>query len=213
MAANAGGQFYRANSSYALGGPARLLVAPYSYPHALSLNNLIALATINFPPQLATYGFVDIGSTDKPTQMDYSATVQDWKNEQAGSFRVQPTDFAGKVTGSAMEQTQANKVNLMLASQVADNVAGVESRTNFASRDSFPQVHLAVMWMDQNSLIHASVYPKAQWDGTAFSEQIARGMAVVIPLNYKYFPDDTLIDPVTGKSIFRMDFDQYSIPV
>lgn len=207
---NAGGQFYRANSNAALGGPARILVAPYSYLHAAKLVQIIDLATVNYPAQTATYGFVDVGATDKPTQMDFSATVQDWKNEQNGSFRVQPTDYAGKLTSSALEQTQQNKLNLMFGSMVTDPVVGVESRTDFSARDNFPIVHIAVLWMDQNNLIHGSVYPKCQWDGTAISQQIARGMAVPIPMNYRYFADDTLVNASTGKAVFRYDLDQYS---
>lgn len=212
MAANAGGQFYRVNSSYALGGPARLLIAPYSYSHAVRIQNVIDLATLNYPPQTTTYGYTDVGSTDKPTQTDFSATTTDWKNEQEGTFKTLPTDWMAKITSSAMEQTVANKINLMLASQVTDPVAGIESRVNYVARDSFPKFHLAVMWMDQNNLIHCSVYPDVQWDGSAITQQQARGAAVLIPINFKGFPDDTLIDTPTGKAIFRYDLDQYTVP-
>jgi hypothetical protein len=207
---NAGGQFVRANATNAIGAPARVLIAPSSYANPVKLQNIFDLGVVGYPAQTATYGFIDIGMTSKPTTHQYQAAENDWKSEQTGTFKTLPTDWTGQIATESLEMTQQNKVNLMLGTAQTDAVAGVESVTYFSARAFVPTVHIAIAFIDEYGKIHCAYYPKAQWNGAAVQQAVARGQAYVIPMTWKIFPDTSIIDPVTGFAVFRADFDQYN---
>jgi|SRR5215471_5981469 len=206
-------QFYMGNSSHAIGGPARVLLVPginpavSSYPYSATLSQIFDLST--YLPNTTTYGWVDIGLTKTPTRIQNAATKTDWRSEQFGIFRSSPNDWTAQVTCEALEVTAANKYAIMQATQ-PPNAASGERRRNFVAANTIYQCRLAVCMIDQFGMIHASVFPKANWDGAAIASTIARGDTETIPMTWTCFPDDQLIDVVTGQAVFRYDFDQES---
>lgn len=199
-------QFYRGNSDNVIGSPARVLLASSTYPVPTKLADIISLTTLDPNP---TYGFIDLGVTRSPAKTDIAAAVQTWRNEQFGVFRTVPTDWKGGFSAEFLETTQSNKQAIMLASTPADSAVN-EHRTNFAALINFPIVRLAVLYQDQFSLAHASVFPRAQWDGAAISETVGRGQEMFIPMAWVCYPDSNVVDAVTGQACVRYDFDQYT---
>lgn len=199
-------QFYRGNSNNAIGAPARVLIASSTYAAPIQLANIIDLGTFNAN---TTYGWMDLGTTRSPLKTDIQAAVQQWRNEQFGIFRTQPTDWKGAVSAEFLEMSQANKQAIMLASIAPDSDTN-EHRTNFAAQLNFPTVRVAVLYQDQYNLLHGSVFPKAQWDGAAIAQTIGRGQEIFIPMAWTCYPDDQVIDVVTGEACVRFDFDQYT---
>jgi hypothetical protein len=198
-------QFYRGTSGNVIGAPARILIAPSTSPVPTQLSEVVNMST--YAPN-STYGFTDLGLTRSPVTMDISASSQTWRSEQFGIFRTLPTDWRGSVKAEFLEVTQANKQAIMLAS-VATDSATREHRTNFAALINFPIVRLALMYIDHLGLVHATVYPNAQWDGAAITETLGRGASLYLPMTWTTYPDDTVIDTVTGLATIRFDFDQY----
>ncbi len=197
-------QFYRGNNENAIGAPARVLMAPSSYAFPAQLNEIISLTTYNIN---STYGWVELGITAVPTTIGHGVDVNELRNEQFGRMRTVPTDYNASVSTEFLELTQNTKVLVMMGSAAADT-AGGEKRTNFATRDNIPSYRIAVLFQDHLGKIHASVFPFAQWNGDAIQSAIARGDVVRAPVTFAAYADSALIDSVTGKPCFRVDYDQ-----
>lgn len=195
------------NSNNSIGGPARVLIVPNigTYPHSTRLSEIFDLTT--YLPNTTTYGWVDIGVTKTATRVQIAVAKQDWRNEQSGIYRTQPTDWTGQVVTEALEMTQQNKLNLMLGTNPG-NTGGGELRTNYSARFTLPYVRLAAMMLDQNLKMHVSVFPKCQWDGAAIANSLARGDSESIPMTWTAFPDDSIIDAATATAVLRYDLDQ-----
>jgi hypothetical protein len=200
------GQFYRANSLNAIGAPARVVLTANTYAAPTNLDQIIDVigGTYNLT---AAYGWVDIGMTDVATKFQNQVNVTQWRSEQTGQFRDAPMDWMATANFEAIEMTQQNKVNLLSGVKATDAATG-QSRTNFVALTSLPVYRIACLMMDANNKIHATVLPKAQWDGSAIATEMARGNPQKIPVAFHCYPDDTVIDPTTGLSIFRFDLDQ-----
>jgi hypothetical protein len=197
------------NSNNSIGGPARVLLVPAigTYPHSARISEIFDLGT--YLPNTTTYGWVDIGETKTPTRIQEAVAKTDWRSEQFGLYRSQPTDWTGQVVAEALEMTQQNKLNLMLASNPGNTGdTSPTARSNFSARTSLPYVRLAAAMLDQFNKIHISIFPKCQWDGAAIATSLARGDSESIPMTWTAFPDDSIIDSVTNVAVFRYDFDQ-----
>lgn len=201
--------FIKGNSLNVIGEFARVLIAPFSYPIPTKIGDIITLT--GSPPSydpVATYGFRDIGLTGAPFQMSHQADTNQWDSQQIVRFRVVPTNYFGSVSTEALEMTQQNKVTLMNASAAADPSAN-EHRTNFAARISFPLYRVAAVHFDEYGLLHASVFPRCQWDGGAIQQTLERGQMYRIPFSFMAWADENVIDTVTQQACFRIDFDQF----
>ncbi len=199
-------QFYRGNSDNAIGAPARIMLASSTYPAPTKIADIVSLTTFDAN---STYGFVDMGVTRSPLKTDIQAAVQQWRNEQFGIFRTTPTDWKGMVSAEFLEIGQDNKQAIMLASAAPDSATN-EHRTNFAALTNFPIVRIAILYQDQSALVHATILPKAQWDGAAIAQVVGRGQEIFIPMAWTCYPDEKVIDVVTGQACLRYDFDQYA---
>src|SRR5262252_5992173 len=194
-------QFYQGNSNQAIGGPARVLIVPGISP-----------AISSYLPNTTTYGWVDIGLTKTPTRIQNAATKTDWRSEQFGIFRSSPNDWTGQITCEALQVTADEKYSLMQATRPPDASSG-EKRRNFVAAIQIYQCRLAIALEDQFGRLHVSVFPKCNWDGAAIVQTLARGDTETIPMVWTAYPDDQLIDSVTGFAVFRYDFDQESTGV
>ena len=197
--------FVRGNTENAIGGPARVLIAASTYPFPTQLSEIVNLSTYNVN---ATYGWQEMGITGAPTQLTHAVQMTEWMSEQFGRFRTVPQEWNADVQTEFMEITQNNKVLVMLGVAVADS-ATREARTNFVERTSIPSYRVAVLFIDHKGLIHASVFPRAQWNGNQIVQQIARGQAQRMPIQLAAYADENVIDASTGQACFRVDFDQY----
>lgn len=196
-------QFYRGNSQNAIGGPARVIIEPFSYPVPLGIENIVDLSTYNLLG--GSYGWIELGETDAPTTFDISYASNQWRSEQFGQFRTSPTDWTGAIKSEFIELTQANRVNLLLGS-TATPTAG-QLRTNYPALTAIPYYRVAILMLDQAGRVHAAVFPKTQWDGSAVQEAFERGTPVKLPMSWRAYPDDAVIDTATGLACLRYDLD------
>lgn len=203
------GAFYRGNSANSIGHPARVMIAPFSYPMPTKIDDIVDITgpTPSYDP-VATYGFRDIGITRNELSMGHQAETVNWDNQQFGRFLIMPTNYFATITTEALEPTADNKVELLQASQVTDSATN-EARFNYAARTSFPLYRIAVLGEDRHRLLHASVFPRCQWDGSQLVQQLARATQQVVPFNFMGWVDETVIDTDTGQGCYRVDFDQY----
>lgn len=197
--------FYRGNSLNSIGEQARLMLAPFVSPAPTQLAHLMSMTT--YDPN-ATYGFVDIGLTNAPLTMSVQADTNNWDNQQYGRYRVVPTMFHGALGTTALEYTQANRVMLMGATAATDPTTN-EHRTNWSALVALPLYRAAAVHLDPNGWVHATVYPRVQWDGGAIQTTLARGDQLGIPFTFAAMVDDQLIDPTTKQGLYRYDFDQF----
>lgn len=205
----AAGQFYRGDDDNAIGAPARILVSPASNPHPTRISNIIASGgTPTYNPVLTTYGWVDLGLTNAPFSMQHGASVQEWQNQQYGTFRTVPDNWRGQIGSTFIEITQANKGYLMGAKTATDPVAN-EHRTDFTTLTSFDRYHVACVWFDHKRLIHASYFPQCEVNLSSVQQTVARGQMHDIPVQWTAFPDDGLLAESDGLPVIRVDFDQY----
>jgi hypothetical protein len=202
-------QFYQGNSLQSIGAPARVMVADRSDPLPTQLAHLFSLTT--YLPN-ATYGFEDAGLTRTPTQIQYSADTNQWRNEQFGLYRTVPTDWRAQVSTDFLQITQDEKLLLESAASAATDPVTNEHRTNYVSQTAMRQVRVAVAYIDEFGLVHASVFPNCQWNGDAITQTIGRGEPISIPMNWTAYPDDLVIDVDTGLACFRYDLDQFAEP-
>lgn len=201
-----GNGFYKGNNLNSIGEPARILIAPHSYPMPTRISEIIGLTA---PwAVVGTYGFRDIGFTRTETTMQHQAGANTWSNQQVGEYRRVPTNFTAQVSTAALEMTQQNKVTLMNASAADEVVVGAEHVTHFEALAYFPQYRVAVVHRDDYQNIHATVFPLAQWDGSAVTQTLGRGTQLDIPFTFVCMPDPDVIG-VNGYPMFRVDFDQY----
>lgn len=198
-------QFYRGTSTNVIGAPARVLIAASTYQAPSRLSEIVSLTT--YDPN-TTYGWVDAGLTRTPTTVQVQADTNQWTNEQFGQFHTVPTNWRGQVSTEFLETDQTHRAAIMMFSSVAAPPTTGEQRTNFAARTSLSTVRVAVMYLDEYGRVHAIVFPKCQWDGSALSQTIARGEAIAIPMTFTAYPDDQVIDSVSGQAVLRYDLDQ-----
>lgn len=198
--------FFKGNNNASIGAPARVLVAASTYPLPIEIDNVYDLTGGTYNPNTATYGFVDIGYTAAPVEMQHSADMQRWRNEQTGEYRIVPTDFHGQVGSSFLQITAANKKMIMLGVAAPATPQG-NVRTDFTTIQQVPVVHVAVAMYDHLFKHHLSVFPRGQWNGGAITETIGRGVAIQIPMTWDITAEDT-IQGADGNSIFRYDIDQ-----
>jgi hypothetical protein len=202
-------QFFRTNSNASIGGGARVLIVnPIgTYKNPTRLSEIVSLTT--YDPVTATYGWKDIGSTKTPSRVQLGYAKTDWNNEQTGLYRGVVGNWTGQTTCEALEMTSANKKLLYSATIAAANGVTGEVRTNFPARSAgMPFVRLAFLTKDHLGNVHASIFPKAQWDGGAIAETLARTDSRSIPMTWALYADENEIDSETGDPIIRYDIDQ-----
>jgi hypothetical protein len=197
-------QFYRGNSLNPIGGPARVIVEPFTYAAPNGLDDIVDLTAYNLNPNVA-YGWIELGLTDAATTFQINYASNQWRNEQFGLYRVAPTDWTGEAHSEFIEITQANRVNLLFGAAATAHTG--QLRTNYSALTSIPYYRVAILNLDQAGRLHAVVFPKAQWDGSAVQSAYERGQPVKLPMTWRCFPDDATIDATTGLACIRYDLD------
>lgn len=197
-------EFHRVNDDAVVGGPARILVAPISYPLSKRLSEIVSLST--YDPTTSTYGWEDVGGTQEGVTFGLEVSTQEWRNDQYGLFRTVPIDWRGSVTAIAMETTQRNREILLGAAGDTANGAG-EAMTYYEAAGHIPHNRVAILYLDDTGLLHATLYPDVQWDGKKIDQMFKRGQPYVINFNFTAFPSSDALGPDNLASL-RLDIDQ-----
>jgi hypothetical protein len=201
------GAKYRGNQLNSIGGPARLLIAPLTADVPEGIGDIIDLDDSEGEPSRDPVGeWRDIGMTAEGLTMSHQADTNNWDSQQFGRYRVVPTNYHGSLSTQALEITQQNKVDLLQASAGDDNAAG-ELVTFYEARPHIAQYRIAAIFWDQYDLMHASVFPLTQWDGSAVQQAMEMGQPQRIPFSFSVFTDSALTGP-DGFGTFRIDFDE-----
>ena len=197
--------FQRVNTAESIGPVegVRVMIAASTYPHPVDLANFFNLST--YDPDFSTYGWVDVGSTDGPVSHQISANMNEWRNDQTGRYRTVPVDYQGQVSGTFLEPTQQNKVNLRGATALANAPSGAKV-TIFEARGDVPEVHLALAWYDHRRRLHVHYFPRAFWNGDAVNTSEGRGERQTIPMTWTIYGSETLTGP--NGAVLQKDFDQ-----
>ena len=182
-------QFHRVNNDNVIGGAARVLVAPSSYALPTDLAHIVAHASTYAPN--GTYGWADIGTTKSASNIAMQAATNEWRGEQQGPIRMLYTDYTGTATFEMEElagsQGQSNK---LLAGAVAGTAAAGQTRTDWTARNTPPdEVHICFLREDPDGRLHATIAPRAQWDGSALQRQFTRGESESLALPMKLYGD------------------------
>lgn len=195
--------FDKVNTSNVIGGRARVMIAATTYTTPGQLSELFNLTTY---VANATYGWVDIGETKSASRVSVEATTAQWTGEQSGTFRRLITDWRGTANFEMMELTQDHKARVLGAVIQTDPVAG-QHRTNWSARNAVPYVRLAFARLDPDGRLHATVIPRAQWDGSALQRTFTRGESESLQVNEAFYPDENQVDAQSGDFILCYDLD------
>lgn len=199
------GQFYRGNEDNVVGGPARWVITAATYAAPTRLEEIFDLSTFNLN---ATYGWRECGLTDEPAVIRIGASAAEFRNQQYGLYRVKPNEWNGSARSRFLETSQTNRTSLLsFAKAATDPVAG-QKRTNYVAATNFEKVRLVCAFLDDNDKAHAIVMPAAQWSGEDIEETVDRSDMLKIPMTWRLFPDDQLIDTTTGLAIIKYELYQ-----
>src|ERR1051326_4716117 len=96
------------NNDLVIGGAARVMYAPRSYPQPFDISHFVDTTTYDVNP---TYGWTDVGHTKTTSNVAIQASTSEWRSEQSGPLRTLYQDYTGTATYEMEEMSQANRVH------------------------------------------------------------------------------------------------------